>query len=87
MGRKYLGGLKASRERRKEKIAQYQKEYYAKHKDERKEYSTKWQRNNKEKYCDYQKKYYAENSVKIQAQRKKHIEEKIISNYLSSIKE
>ena len=62
MGRKYLWGRKASLERRKWKIADYQREYYNRNRDKRLEYmkeqrSKRWQEK-KDKWNKYQREYY-----------------------------
>lgn len=61
MGRKYLWGRKASLERRKWKIADYQREYYNRNRDKRLEYmkerkSKRWQEK-KNKWNKYQREY------------------------------
>ena len=48
MGRKYLWGKKASLEIRKEKNAAYQRQYYLKHLEERREYMREYARKKKE---------------------------------------
>ena len=62
MGRKYLWGRKASLERRKWKIADYQREYYNRNREKRLEYmkeqrSKRWQEK-KDKWNKYQREYY-----------------------------
>ena len=74
-----MGWLSASKERRKEQIAEYNRKYYEEHKEEIKQASTRRQKNNKGKYYEYQKDYYARNSKRIQEQRREHLKEKILN--------
>lgn len=61
-GRKYLGWEKASRERRKDKISDYNREYYNRNKRDRTEYFKKYRENmpqeQKEKWLKYKREYY-----------------------------
>ena len=45
----------------KARISQYMKEYYQKHKDERREYMPLWRKENGDKIKQYSKKYWAKN--------------------------
>ena len=52
--------------------AEYHKEYYEEHKEQKREYHKKWFQKNKEKRREYKIKYREENREKIREQRRAH---------------
>ena len=58
----------------KEKLKEYEKEYYENNKEKINEYSKKYYENNKEKINEYSKKYYENNKKEIHEKTKIKIE-------------
>jgi len=63
------------REENKEKIAEYQKQHYQEHKQEKAEYQKKYNEENKEKIAEYQKQHYQEYKQELTEYQKKYNEE------------
>jgi len=75
MGRKYLWGRKASLERRKWKIAEYQRKYYYNNREKRAEYmkerKSKWTQEERDKYNEYQREYHKNRKMYIKELEKR----------------